>query len=96
MRLGNQELDRWDGDWGYLVAAEVIELAIETDERTLFLVEEGFESVYLHRAGGRNPLQSDTMIGKRRPQTRARRRASISRSGLTNASRSSSKPRPED
>ncbi|MGB9952435.1 MULTISPECIES: IclR family transcriptional regulator [unclassified Haloarcula] len=53
---------------GYLVAKQkVIELAIETDERALFLVEEGFEGVYLHRAGGRNPLQSDTMIGKRRP-----------------------------
>lgn len=53
---------------GYLVAKQkVIELAIETEERALFLVEEGFEGVYLHRAGGRHPLQSDTMIGKRRP-----------------------------
>lgn len=53
---------------GYLVAKQkVIELAMETEERALFLVEEEFEGVYLHRAGGRHPLQSDTMIGKRRP-----------------------------
>lgn len=53
---------------GYVVAKEkVVELAQETGERALFLVEERFEGVYVHRAGGRNPLQSDTMIGKRRP-----------------------------
>ncbi|MFB6070027.1 MAG: IclR family transcriptional regulator [Halanaeroarchaeum sp.] len=53
---------------GYIVAKQkVIELAQETGERALFLVEERFEGVYVHRAGGHNPLQSDTMIGKRRP-----------------------------
>ena len=46
---------------------KVIELAQETGERALFLVEERFDGVYVHRAGGRHPLQSDTMIGKRRP-----------------------------
>ncbi|WP_259518783.1 IclR family transcriptional regulator [Halanaeroarchaeum sp. HSR-CO] len=53
---------------GYLVARQkVIELAQATGERALFLVPERFEGVYVHRAGGRHPLQSDTMIGTRRP-----------------------------
>jgi len=53
---------------GYLVAKQkVIELAQETRERALFLVEERFDGVYVHRAGGQNPLHSDTMIGVRRP-----------------------------
>lgn len=53
---------------GYIVAKQkVIELAQTTEERALFLVPERYEGVYVHRAGGRNPLQSDTMIGKRRP-----------------------------
>ncbi|GAD52694.1 transcriptional regulator, IclR family [Halarchaeum acidiphilum MH1-52-1] len=52
----------------YLVAKQkVIELAQETRERALFLVEERFDGVYVHRAGGQNPLHSDTMIGVRRP-----------------------------
>lgn len=53
---------------GFIVAKQkVIELAQATGERALFLVPERFEGVYVHRAGGRNPLQSDTMIGTRRP-----------------------------
>lgn len=53
---------------GFIVAKQkVIELAQTTGERALFLVPERFEGVYVHRAGGRNPLHSDTMIGKRRP-----------------------------
>lgn len=53
---------------GYLVARQkVIELAQRTGERALFLVPERNEGVYVHRAGGRRPLQSDTMIGTRRP-----------------------------
>ncbi|MFB6093673.1 MAG: IclR family transcriptional regulator [Halanaeroarchaeum sp.] len=53
---------------GYVLAKEkVIQLAQETGERALFLVEEDGEGVYVHRAGESNPLQSDTMIGYRRP-----------------------------
>lgn len=53
---------------GYSVAKQkVVELARATGERALFLVPERFEGVYVHRAGGRQPLQSDTMIGTRRP-----------------------------
>jgi DNA-binding IclR family transcriptional regulator len=53
---------------GYVVAKQkVIELAKETEERALFLVPEHYDGVYVHRAGGRNPLHSDTMIGQRRP-----------------------------
>lgn len=53
---------------GYVVAKQkVIELAQTTGERALFLVPERFEGVYVHRAGGRHPLQSDTMTGTRRP-----------------------------
>lgn len=53
---------------GFIVAKQkVIELAQATGERALFLVPERNEGVYVHRAGGRNPLQSDTMIGTRRP-----------------------------
>jgi DNA-binding IclR family transcriptional regulator len=53
---------------GYSVAKQkVVELAQTTGERALFLVPERFEGVYVHRAGGRQPLQSDTMIGTRRP-----------------------------
>lgn len=53
---------------GFIVAKQkVIELAQTTGERALFLVPERYEGVYVHRAGGRNPLQSDTMIGTRRP-----------------------------
>ena len=53
---------------GFSVAKQtVVELAQTTGERALFLVPERFEGVYVHRAGGRQPLQSDTMIGTRRP-----------------------------
>jgi len=53
---------------GYLVAKQkVVELARETRERALFLVEERFDGVYVHRAGGRNPQHGDQMIGVRRP-----------------------------
>jgi len=53
---------------GYVVAKQkVIELAQETGERALFLVEERFDGVYVHRAGGHNPLRGDRMIGVRRP-----------------------------
>ncbi|MFW5903149.1 MAG: IclR family transcriptional regulator [Halolamina sp.] len=53
---------------GFGVAKQkVVELAQTTGERALFLVPERFEGVYVHRAGGREPLQSDTMIGTRRP-----------------------------
>lgn len=49
---------------GYITAKwKVYELAEETDEHALFLVEENGEGVYLHRMGNR----FDTMIGKRRP-----------------------------
>lgn len=49
---------------GYTAAKrKVFELGQETDERAVFLVEEEFEGVYLHRYGS---LQ-DTMIGSRRP-----------------------------
>lgn len=49
---------------GYTTAKwKVYELAEETDEHALFLVEENGEGVYLHRMGSR----FDTLIGKRRP-----------------------------
>jgi len=49
---------------GYLATKEkVVELAQETGERAIFLVEEAGEGVYIHSFGG----VSDTMIGKRRP-----------------------------
>lgn len=49
---------------GYTAAKrKVFELGQETDERAVFLVEEDYEGVYLHRYGS----LSDTMIGKRRP-----------------------------
>lgn len=49
---------------GYTAAKrKVLELGQETDERAVFLVEEEYEGVYLHRYGS----LSDTMIGKRRP-----------------------------
>lgn len=53
---------------GRIVAKErTIELAHETEERALFVVEEQFEAVYLYRAGGRGPFRTDTMVGQRRP-----------------------------
>lgn len=53
---------------GRVVAKErTIELAQETDERSLFVVEEESEGVYLYRAGGRGPYRSDIMVGERRP-----------------------------
>ncbi|WP_246998232.1 IclR family transcriptional regulator [Halosolutus gelatinilyticus] len=49
---------------GYTAAMrKVFELGQETDERSLFLIEEEYDGVYLHRYGN----LSDTMIGKRRP-----------------------------
>jgi IclR family KDG regulon transcriptional repressor len=49
---------------GYTTAKwKVYELAEETGEHALFLVEENGEGVYLHRMGSR----FDTLIGKRRP-----------------------------
>ncbi|WP_306055901.1 IclR family transcriptional regulator [Natronococcus wangiae] len=49
---------------GYTAAKrKVFELGQETDERSLFVVEEEYDAVYLHRYGS----LSDTMIGKRRP-----------------------------
>ncbi|AXR76253.1 IclR family transcriptional regulator [Natrarchaeobaculum sulfurireducens] len=49
---------------GYTAAKrKVFELGQETDERAVFIVEEDFEGVYVHRYGS----LSDTMIGKRRP-----------------------------
>lgn len=49
---------------GYTAAKrKVFELGQETDERAVFIVEEEYEGVYIHRYGS----LSDTMIGKRRP-----------------------------
>jgi IclR family transcriptional regulator, KDG regulon repressor len=49
---------------GYTAAKrKVFELGKETDERSVFIVEEAYDAVYLHRYGS----LSDTMIGKRRP-----------------------------
>lgn len=49
---------------GYTTAKwKVYELAAETDEHALFLVEENGEGVYLHRMGSK----FRTLIGKRRP-----------------------------
>ncbi|ELZ07599.1 IclR family transcriptional regulator [Natrialba aegyptia] len=49
---------------GYTAAKRsVFELGKETDERAVFIVEEEYEGVYVHRYGS----LSDTMIGKRRP-----------------------------
>jgi IclR family transcriptional regulator, KDG regulon repressor len=49
---------------GYTAAKrKVFELGQETDERSLFVVEEEYDGVYLHRYGS----LSDTMIGNRRP-----------------------------
>ncbi|THE64688.1 IclR family transcriptional regulator [Salinadaptatus halalkaliphilus] len=49
---------------GYTAAKRtVFELGEETDERAVFIVEENYEAVYIHRYGS----LSDTMIGKRRP-----------------------------
>jgi IclR family transcriptional regulator, KDG regulon repressor len=49
---------------GYTAAKrKVFELGKETDERSVFIVEEDYDAVYLHRYGS----LSDTMIGKRRP-----------------------------
>ncbi|ELY89480.1 IclR family transcriptional regulator [Natrialba hulunbeirensis JCM 10989] len=49
---------------GYTAAKrKVFELGKETDERAVFIVEEDYEGVYIHRYGS----LSDTMIGKRRP-----------------------------
>lgn len=49
---------------GYTIAQrKVFELGKETDERPMFLVEENFEGVYLHRYDS----PSNTMVGERRP-----------------------------
>lgn len=49
---------------GYTIAQrKVFDLGRETDERSMFLVEENFEGVYLHRYGS----PSNTMVGERRP-----------------------------
>ncbi|MFC6719300.1 IclR family transcriptional regulator [Natrialbaceae archaeon GCM10025810] len=49
---------------GYTAAKhKVFELAEETDERAVFVVEEAGEGVYVHRVGSFD----DTMIGQRRP-----------------------------
>lgn len=49
---------------GYTIAQrKVFELGRETDERPMFLVEEEFEGVYLHRYDS----PTNTMVGERRP-----------------------------
>lgn len=49
---------------GYTIAQrKVFELGRETDERSMFLVEENLEGVYLYRYGS----PSNTMVGERRP-----------------------------
>lgn len=49
---------------GYTAASrKVFELGQETGERAVFIVEEAYEAVYVHRYGS----LTDTMIGKRRP-----------------------------
>jgi DNA-binding IclR family transcriptional regulator len=49
---------------GYTIAQrKVFELGRETDERSMFLVEEEFEGVYLHRYDS----PTNTMVGERRP-----------------------------
>lgn len=49
---------------GYTLAQrKVFELGRETDERSMFLVEEDFEGVYLHRYDS----PTNTMVGERRP-----------------------------
>jgi DNA-binding IclR family transcriptional regulator len=49
---------------GYTIAQrKVFELGRETDERSMFLVEENLEGVYLYRYGS----PSNTMVGQRRP-----------------------------
>ncbi|WP_049926287.1 IclR family transcriptional regulator [Halopiger goleimassiliensis] len=49
---------------GYTAAKrKVFELGQETDERAVFIVEEDYEAVYVHRYGS----LTDTMIGRRRP-----------------------------
>lgn len=49
---------------GYTIAQrKVFELGRETDERSMFLVEEDFEGVYLHRYDS----PTNTMVGERRP-----------------------------
>ncbi|MFB6095531.1 MAG: IclR family transcriptional regulator, partial [Halodesulfurarchaeum sp.] len=65
LQLSEQPRNRKEG---FIIAKQkVIELAQETDLSALFLVEEGFEGVYMHRAGSQHPLRSDTMLGNRRP-----------------------------
>lgn len=49
---------------GYTAAKRtVFELGRETDERAVFIVEEDYDAVYVHRYGS----LADTMIGARRP-----------------------------
>lgn len=49
---------------GYTIAQrKVFELGRETDERSVFLIEEDFEGVYLHRYDS----PTNTMVGERRP-----------------------------
>lgn len=49
---------------GYTIAQrKVFDLGRETDERSMFLVEENLEGVYLYRYGS----PSNTMVGERRP-----------------------------
>jgi DNA-binding IclR family transcriptional regulator len=53
---------------GYQMAKEKVEeLAIETDERAQFIIEEHGQAVYVHRETGSHAVQTDPGIGKRIP-----------------------------
>lgn len=53
---------------GYHMAKEKVEeLAIETDERAQFIIEEHGQAVYVHREMGSHAVQTDPGIGKRIP-----------------------------
>jgi DNA-binding IclR family transcriptional regulator len=53
---------------GYRMAAEKVrELAVETDERAQFMVEEFGQAVYVHREIGSHAVQTDPGVGKRIP-----------------------------
>lgn len=53
---------------GYQMAEEKVEeLAVETDERAQFIVEEHGQGVYIHREIGSHAVKTDPGIGKRVP-----------------------------
>ncbi|UWG46365.1 DNA-binding transcriptional regulator, IclR family [Halanaeroarchaeum sp. HSR-CO] len=61
--LGEHARNRVQGS--HLISRKVSDLAVETDERAQFIVEEHGSAVYLYRETGSNAVQTDPGIGKR-------------------------------